>query len=472
MEEPLDDHLFEDYLKGRLQNYEEEPAADAWDNIFEAINQEDGIPMRKKSWFGNKWWMLAALLLWMVPGVIQDNMQKPLSGKVERAGVGQVQVNVDDSHSSEGVILTENKSEEKTNENKSRLPLVDKRYKKYTNNKTTRSNGVSDESNTRRMLSKSRLALQQPTNITNPMPKDNSPIRNKRRKTKVNKSTPKPSIQKTIINKVIYKNSPKADARKTHKVVSRINNASLGYMDYSFTSTKFVPVKETVLEPKKAKNLYIKLFVSPTYNYRRLLTNKEDNVIIQEIEKNGFFSGSNLGYSAGLMLESQLSKRWSLQWGVTFTQLNDRVNYRYRSVLPDSVTVDFISANEVKISPVFNTETSRFQYQYQDLGVQLGVNYTLFARSWKHQLYLGVAANQATKTISKTDETTITENTSRFQSLLNVGYEARFQLNHRLSFYLKPTLNYYLNSINQANEAYQVKPFFTALRLGLVWRLR
>ena len=104
--------------------------------------------------------------------------------------------------------------------------------------------------------------------------------------------------------------------------------------------------------------------------------------------------------------------------------------------------------------------------------MQLGVNYAWFAKSWKHQLYLGIAANQATKTVSKSDDAVITENTSRFQSLLNLGYEARFQFNRRLGFYLKPTLNYYLNSISQANQAYQVKPFFTALRLGLVWRLR
>ena len=44
MEEPMDDNSFEDFLKGRLQNYEEDPAENAWDNIFAAINQEDTTP--------------------------------------------------------------------------------------------------------------------------------------------------------------------------------------------------------------------------------------------------------------------------------------------------------------------------------------------------------------------------------------------------------------------------------------------
>jgi len=473
MEEPLDDHLFEKYLKGRLQNYEEDPAADAWDNIFEAINAEDTVPVGKTSWFSNKWWMLIALLLWMVPGVIQEEWQVPVSGKLESTTTNNVQPQVSGINPS-ALGNKEDKSAytlgEKNNESKAGLPLVDKKDINYTYSKKTFPEKARNTFETQNKLPANRLTRQQPTKITNTMPKDNSPERTRRKRT--SRNTPKISVPKTVINKVVIKQNAQSDTRKTYQIVGKLTKPRLEYMNYSLTSTEFVPVKQPVVKSKRAKNLYAKLFVSPTYNYRRLLTNKEDNVVIQEVEKNSFFSGSNLGYSAGLMLESQLSKRWSVQWGISFTQLNDVVNYSYRNVLPDSVSIDFISANEIKVSPVFNTETSRFQYQYQDIGVQLGVNYALFVQSWRHQLYLGIAANKATKTISTTDQTTITENTSRFQSLLNIGYEARFQFNNRLGFYLKPTLNYHLNSINQANEAYQVKPFFTALRLGLVWRLR
>ena len=314
------------------------------------------------------------------------------------------------------------------------------------------------------------IALIQSTNITNNMPKDISPQRTKKRRR--NKKSKNTSMSSNVIKKVIIKNDAQPKKRITHTTIATLKKGQLEYMTHEPTKTVFVPIQPKAVKPKRSRNLFVKLFVSPTYNYRRLLSNKEDNVIIQEVESNGFFTGSNIGYSTGIMLESQLNKRWGISLGVTFTQLNDLVSYRYRNVLPDSLKVDFVAGDQIRVSPVFNIDTRSYQYQYQDIGVQMGFNYILYNQSWKHQLYLGFAANQATKTISRTDETTITENSSRFQSMINVGYEVRIQLNQRLGFYAKPMFNYYLNTVNQANEAYQVKLFFTAVRLGLVWRLR
>lgn len=477
MEEPMDDNSFEDFLKGRLQNYEEDPAENAWDNIFAAISQEDTIPpAANKSWFGNKWWLLVALVFWMIPEMIHQETPVFSDEKIvttqpiARANVGEKSLS--DKTTTVSKITKRNtsvkKNEQKRGDEESINKKDNRKDKKIGqgfylgNNKTKLSKKYT--------AAKPPIAFIQSTNITNNMPKDISPQRTKKRRK--GKKPLKTSISSNVIKKVIIKNDAQPKKRITHTTIATLKKGQLEYMTHKPTKTEFVPIQPKAVQSERSRNLFVKLFVSPTYNHRRLLTNKEDNVIIQEVESNGFFTRNNIGYSTGIMLESQLNKRWGITLGVTFTQLNDLVSYRYRNVLPDSLKVDFVAGDQVKVSPVFNIDTRSYQYQYQDIGVQMGFNYILYNQSWKHQLYLGFAANQATKTISRTDETTITENSSRFQSMINVGYEVRIQLNQRLGFYAKPMFNYYLNTVNQANEAYQVKPFFTAVRLGFVWRLR
>lgn len=488
MEEPLDDKSFEGYLKGRLQDFEADPAENAWDNIFAKIGQEDNAPVRKKSWFGRSFWLLLALALWTVPHDTYDIV----SSKEQAKKFDQLVVN---NHIKQNIPKNEQKDNQpkvsqaqwlrkpasiglnSTKEQKNKYKNIDQLKISTTSHPLDNIKPKDKEVNTiRQNQSKlSSVTSQQkpgigistrefrktfelkgtPTSIT----KDNH--KSKRRQSSYNgqKNTA------TMVNKDMKK-------RKSYTLVSPLKKEKLPWLEYVPYTSKMTSVKVLPKEKKKSRNLFIRAFISPTINNHRLVTNKEDEIVIQDIEKNSLISGRNLGYSGGIMLETQLSKRWGILWGVSFTQLNDQINYRFRKALPDSLAIDFIDASRVEVTPIFNVDARKYQYKYQDLGVQLGVNYWLFGNDWKHHLSLGVSANRATKTITQTDDQVVTENTSRIQALLNLGYEARFQFNRRMAFYLKPTFNYYLNTINQANTAYKVKPYFTGLRLGLIWRLR
>lgn len=480
MEEPLDDNSFEGYLKGRLQDFEADPAENAWDNIFAEISQEYNAPVRKRSWLGRSSWLLLVLALWTIPYNTHDivsskaqakkfdqlavnNQGKQNMTKNEQKGNQPklLQAQLLKKPASIGLNSTKAQKHNYNNISQSRIPITSHSL----NNIRSKDKKV----NTIRQ-SQSKLPLttrqQKPGISAVGVRKKTVSIIREKHKSKKRRLSYNEQKNTTIVR---HKDTKK---KKSYTAVSPLKQEKLPWLEYVPYTSKMTVVKVLPKERRKSRNLFIRAFISPTINNHRLITNKEDEIVIQDIEKNSLISGQNLGYSGGIMLETQLSKRWRILWGVSFTQLNDQINYRFRKALPDSLAIDFVNESRVQVTPIFNVNARKYRYKYQDLGVQLGANYWLFGNDWKHHLSLGVSANRATKTITQTDDQIVTENTSRIQALLNIGYEARFQFNKRMAFYLMPTFNYYLNTINQANTAYKVKPYFTGLRLGLIWRLR
>lgn len=482
MEEPLDDKSFEEYLKGRLENLEADPADDAWDNIFGEISQDEAAPVEKKSRFGNRLWLLTAFILWIIPhsthhlpvnNAGQNKAHKQVWTKSpERNHKNPVQKPNELQHYTSGT----NTRAQIVNIDKNNLPdkqiKVSQKTKLVVTPKPTNKKLVAK----RKRVNKGQFIAEPKLAMLPPRKK----VGKKQGKLQNNKIVARKPVTKTttvfVINKnaVTQKTNDKkvnSGKKKSHPVVLPLEAQTNAGFEFR---PRQVVIKE-VKAPKKKKsyrNLLLRAYLSPTYNYHRLITNKEDNVIIQSIEKNGLLSGNNLGFSGGFMLESNLSRRWSVLWGISYTQLNNKINYSFTNATPDSLMVDFVTADQVRVTPVYNEVSKSYRYQYQDIGVQLGANYTLLSKRWKHKVYAGFAANRVTKTITQTDEKIIHENTSGIQTLINVGYDMQMPLSSRLAFYLKPTFNYYLKTIDQANKAYQVKPYFTSLRLGLIWRLK
>lgn len=474
----MDDHSFEEFLKGRLENIEADPATDAWDKIFGEISQDSPVPVQKKPWFVRKLWLLAACMLWLIPQDTHHIVSQKNSSPTIAQGQGKL-----------GYSTIEQK--QSTHQNNEKAQIIGNRSVKVNSKSTSQKypSSLSKTSIANHQKKEQPQHLDKQTNVkpnTKPQQKmPSTPLTNntiaitttKANTThkKVVKKTPvdgsKRQSKQSMISKAII--TPPTKTTRTRLQIPLINSSSM-------SSLAFVPFQQTELNtvalPKKKarirQGLLVRAFVAPNYNAYRLVTNKEDNEVIQDLSKNKVFSSNNLGFSGGLMLESHLSRRWSIVWGLSYTELNNRVRYNSTNALPDSIAVNVINKSRIEVTPIYNTETKNYQYKYQDIGVQLGVNYLLFGKGWQHQLYLGAAANRVTKTITQTQDEVLKESSSQIQPMINVGYDMRIPLGKRVGFYLKPTFNYYLNAINQANTAYEVKPFFTSLRVGLIWKLK
>ncbi|WP_299456475.1 hypothetical protein [uncultured Microscilla sp.] len=545
MEEPLDDNSFEEFLKGRFENLEADPATDAWDKIFGEINQDSPIPVQSKPWFVKKRWILIACILWCIPqstyhiglktkdnySITQsiDTTYSKTLGRFYLQNKEASQANTNHTTKNKKItkpsttkvvtIIQTTKGSDKpkvvkatpnttyTNKPKDELVIIqtikgsDKpKVVKATPN-TTYTNKPKDELviiQTTKGSDKPKVVKATPNTIHTNKPKGKLVIIQATKgsdKPKVVKTTPnttkpkdklvtnqknKGNDKQTIVgtNSIIIPKLTKKGAKSTQKnhskhfSVSPLKTKSLPMMatkKYALELKK-VPYSET--KKKTKRGLLLRAFVAPTYNAHRLITNKEDEVIIQGLVKNTVFSGNNLGFSGGIMLENHLSRRWSVVWGLSYTQLNNHIGYSFRNTVPDSIIVDVVSSSEIIATPVYSSETESYRYKYQDVGVQMGINYLLFGKHWQHQLYLGVAINKATGTVTQTKNEVVKESSSRIQHVINLGYDLRLPLSKKVGFYIKPTFNYYLNDINQANTAYRVKPFFTSLRLGLIWKLQ
>lgn len=480
MEEPLDDHSFEEFLKGRLENLEADPAADAWDKIFNEISQDSPAPVQKTPWFVKKLWILAACVLWLVPQDTHHITLQPRS-------------------SSPSIASSKNRFDHRTMEEKGQTTHKNTAQAQVINPQFTQEQSIPSTPKVNiKPQSQPKVIAQKKKNLAKTLAYQHQPMaRNTQQKQANGKHL---SIRQTgIITKMAgTKQLPKKQLADDHKTphsnishttttaaphpkdskrtrllmppISPLSMQAVALSPYKRAALNMVSIANT--SKKTSRSLLLRAFVAPTYNAHRLTTNKEDNEIIEGLTKNKAWLGNQLGFSGGLMFERHLSRRWSIVWGLSYTKLNNQIRYTSTNTLPDSIAVTVVNDSQVRVTPIYNAETKNYRYNYQDIGVQLGVNYLLFGKHWQHQLYIGAAANRVTSTITQTQDQVIKENSSRIQRMINVGYDMRIPLGRRFGFYLKPTFNYYLNAIEQANTAYQVKPFFTSLRLGFVWKLK
>ncbi|EAY26582.1 hypothetical protein [Microscilla marina] len=517
MEEPLDDNSFEEFLKGRLENLEADPAVDAWDKIFGEISQDSPAPVQSKSWFVKKRWILIACILWCIPqstyhislktkdhySIAQsiDTAYSKMPGSFYLQNKEAFQANTGHTTrnkkitkpSTAKVVATTQKTKgnEKQkvvkatpntthdNEPKGKLVTIQK-TKGNEKQKVVRAtpNTTHDNEPKGKLVTIQKTKGNEKQKVVKATPNtthDNEPKGKlvTTQKTKGNDKRTTTGANLTKTPRLTKKGAKSTQKKRTnHFHVSPLKTKGLPMMATKKYSVELKKVFYSKTKKKAKRRLLLRAFVAPTYNAHRLITNKEDEVIIQGLVKNTVFSGNNLGFSGGIMLESHLSHRWSVVWGLSYTQLNNHIGYSFRNTVPDSIIVDVVSSSEIIATPVYSSETESYRYKYQDVGVQMGINYLLFGKHWQHQLYLGVAINQATGTVTQTKNEVVKESSSRIQRMINLGYDLRLPLSKKVGFYIKPTFNYYFNDINQANTAYRVKPFFTSLRLGLVWKLQ
>lgn len=483
MEEPLDDHSFEEFLKGRLENLEADPAADAWDKIFGEISQDSPTPVQKKPWLIRKLWILAACMLWFVPQdthhIVLQNNSSPIiaqnQGKYATANVKQKTPDTKNSQQAQMIgssSLATNRPQitsKQENSTPQNQPMTtDDKHKKA----GYQHSGVNNIKKKQPQAKTPQKMLGHTLNRRKATTRSDATTPTKKQVAKTpsdNQLTKKSKL--VVTSKTVLRPPAKNTRTRLQIPLMQPNNVSkLAFVPYRQAELQKVSVPKQ--KKKTPRGLLLKAFVAPNYNAYRLTTNKADDEVIQSLAQNKVFSSNNLGFSGGIMLESHLSRRWSVIWGLSYTELNSQIRYNSSNALPDSISVNVINSSRIEVTPIYNTETKNYRYKYQDIGVQFGVNYLLFGKGWQHQLYLGAAANRVTNTITQTQDEVVKESSSRVQPMINVGYDMRIPLGKRFGFYLKPTFNYYLNAINQANTAYEVKPFFTSLRLGLVWKLK
>lgn len=152
----------------------------------------------------------------------------------------------------------------------------------------------------------------------------------------------------------------------------------------------------------------------------------------------------------GLKIGYQLSERWALQSGITYTYLYS----------------DFT---------LVNRQQPAIEQRLHYVGIPLGISYQI----WKNSNFLlyvsaGASAEKCVKNSQESGDANInvqSDNEKPLQWSVNTALGAEYQPTKQLGIYLEPSLGYYFKDNTPLEHYYKEHPLSPAIEFGLRWHL-
>ncbi len=152
----------------------------------------------------------------------------------------------------------------------------------------------------------------------------------------------------------------------------------------------------------------------------------------------------------GLKIGYQLSERWALQTGITYTYLYSEFT-------------------------LVNRQQPTIEQRLHYVGIPLGISYQIWKNS-NFRLYasVGAAAEKCVKNSQESGDSKInlqSDSEKPLQWSVNAALGAEYQPTKQLGIYLEPSLGYYFKDNTPLEHYYKEHPLSPAIEFGLRWHL-
>jgi opacity protein-like surface antigen len=152
----------------------------------------------------------------------------------------------------------------------------------------------------------------------------------------------------------------------------------------------------------------------------------------------------------GLKIGYQLSERWALQTGITYTYLYSEFT-------------------------LVNRQQPTIEQRLHYVGIPLGISYQIWKNS-NFRLYAtaGAAAEKCVKNSQKSEDSKInlqSDSEKPLQWSVNAALGAEYQPTKQLGIYLEPSLGYYFKDNTPLEHYYKEHPLSPSIEFGLRWHL-
>jgi hypothetical protein len=215
-----------------------------------------------------------------------------------------------------------------------------------------------------------------------------------------------------------------------------------------------IHVSEVKKENRRNSSFYF--LAMPTLGYQQLSPVRDDGIFIDSYERVASFSPRRLGIRLEAGWEKQISPHLAMDVGVLYFQRQQTIGYTYNDSLHYEVT------------PVDNTTLTyeltamsipgSFDYEVQNIGALLGLNYTIETGLFIQKLGVAVEVHKNMKR-------------DAFYLFGDVYYRLSYRIRPRLDLMLQPGLNYSVKLVEKLNAPFYVKPYGLGLSVGLMVHL-
>jgi hypothetical protein len=223
--------------------------------------------------------------------------------------------------------------------------------------------------------------------------------------------------------------------------------------------------QQTLLKPeqkeksKKKKHGGIYVLLMPTFGYQHIAPVKDDNILIESIEKVSAFSTKRLGIRGEIGIEKFLSRKFSYHVGVLYYQRKQTINYMFKD--RTSARVEKTSSQDYLYQVTVPTDSGTFEYELKNIGLLVGLNYTTKIRKFVHKVGIAGELHQGLNQVNRE-----TDAGQRYFAFGDLYYRLSYPVSRRIDIMFQPTLNYALQMDSRVNAPFYVKPYGLGLNFG------
>lgn len=208
------------------------------------------------------------------------------------------------------------------------------------------------------------------------------------------------------------------------------------------------------------------LYGMPTFGYSRIEANRKDDLNVIAVEKISAFSKDRLGVRLEAGITRKINDRFSLLAGLVYFQRDQEITYTVATVKDVSGLI--VDENSAFLVPEYEEEERVYENNLRNAGLQVGVLYTVPSEKFVQTLGTGIefhkALNQNNEAFSELEQPSL-------YVFYNLFYRLEYPRQTKLKGLFQPTFNYSLDLNDELNTPFYVKPYGFGLNFGITYRL-
>jgi len=216
----------------------------------------------------------------------------------------------------------------------------------------------------------------------------------------------------------------------------------------------------------KSSKWTLQLSAGGNYIFKKL-TPSEDLFYITDLTNKNKFSRSNAGYHLAARVRREVGTRTTLVAGVSWSQWQTNIDYKYYDVVADSVEVQQVTSNTLEVKTFFAKHTNEIHTTLQQMGLSVGVLQKVKVLRREHRVLLEANLYQKIYTASHSGEPGHNISVQAMSFAVKAGVEKAVDIG-AWHFTLTPYVQHYLSSVYTSESVFQFKPLQVGLDLGVL----
>ena len=236
---------------------------------------------------------------------------------------------------------------------------------------------------------------------------------------------------------------------------------------FAITTPDSVLYLKTIVVAKeqlRARRLRVYGLLTPSMTFHHVNPSTSDDVMFQKLNSPGVLSSERFSISAEGGVLFPLANRLQVFTGLTY--YHQSMDLSVEQLMPGVTNIPSRNSLDFNFQP--NTSATTINYRMQNIGIVAGMSYVISVGQIVH--HLGGALQYEYGIIGRDGEN---DNASSPNFLnFRIFYRAEYGLNERLSIFVQPTFTRSLLSDDVMNASLRVKQSRAGIGFGFLYRLK